>query len=74
MELADLKNINVKIRQKISDHLRDENITLNAFCIESKLAQPNLRAYMMNKQSSLSTRTLEKIGDYFEEFDRINKW
>ena len=61
-----LSNVNDITRNMINDYIQKHGITLNAFSKLVGINQPILFKFM-NYQKNVSTKTIEKVGKFFNQ-------
>lgn len=70
MTKHELSNINTNVRKMILEHIKQQNISLNAFAKGAGVHQNQLWLYLYSGSESkgLHSATLEKIGKYLSQF------
>jgi predicted XRE-type DNA-binding protein len=60
-----LRNVNEIMRVMVKNYLQKHELSLNAFSKLVDIRQPNLHKFMSG--SSLSSRSIEKLGEFFSK-------
>jgi hypothetical protein len=70
MTSKELGTLNSIVREKILSHMKQHNMSLNAFSKQAGVHQNQLWLYLYsgNESKGLHSSTLEKIGRYLSQF------
>ena len=63
-----LSSINKELRKAINDHLKNTGKSLNQFCKDAGVQQNQMWMFLNRKEPErgLHSKTIQKIGKYFE--------
>lgn len=63
-----LSSINKELRKAINDHLKNTGKSLNAFCKDAGVQQNQMWMFLnrIDPERGLHSKTIQKIGKYFE--------